>query len=112
MVKVLFLSLLVAAMMCCLASTLPAPQLARSFRQELFASPTPSTSPVLEDPATRNERSTNLSFITGTARKIRLFIKNKHLQLLPDGTVNGTDDASSIYKRINNGFWKSQPITL
>lgn len=45
----------------------------------------------------RNERSTNFSHITGTARKIQLLIKNRLLQLLPDGTVNGTQDDGSDY---------------
>ncbi|CAH1153235.1 unnamed protein product [Phaedon cochleariae] len=47
-----------------------------------------------DDPGARSERSTNL---TGTARKIQMFIKNKHLQILPDGTVNGTTDDTSAY---------------
>lgn len=45
----------------------------------------------------RNERSTNFSHITGTSRKIQLLIKNRLLQLLPDGTVNGTQDDGSDY---------------
>ncbi|XP_070493464.1 probable serine/threonine-protein kinase DDB_G0283337 [Chironomus tepperi] len=45
----------------------------------------------------RNERSANLSHITGSARKIQLYIKNRFLQLMPDGTVNGTTDDSSDY---------------
>lgn len=45
----------------------------------------------------RNERSANLSHITGTARKIQLYIKNRFLQLLPDGIVNGTTDEMSDY---------------
>jgi hypothetical protein len=45
----------------------------------------------------RNERSANLSHITGTARKIQLYIKNRFLQLLPDGTVNGTQEELSEY---------------
>lgn len=45
----------------------------------------------------RNERSANLSHITGTARKIQLYIKNRFLQLLPDGTVNGTTNELSDY---------------
>lgn len=50
-----------------------------------------------EDPAARSERSANLSHVTGTARKIKMFIKNRHLQLLPGGTVNGTTDDTSPY---------------
>ncbi|XP_037036953.1 uncharacterized protein LOC119074783 isoform X2 [Bradysia coprophila] len=45
----------------------------------------------------RNERSTNFSHIAGTSRKIQLLIKNRLLQLLPDGTVNGTQDDGSDY---------------
>jgi calcineurin-like phosphoesterase family protein len=47
----------------------------------------------------RNERSANLSHITGSARKIQLYIKNRFLQLLPDGTVNGTTEDSSDYSK-------------
>lgn len=45
----------------------------------------------------RNERSANLSHITGTARKIQLLIKNRLIQILPDGTVSGTQDDGSDY---------------
>ncbi|CAD7093230.1 unnamed protein product, partial [Hermetia illucens] len=45
----------------------------------------------------RNERSANLSHISGPARKIQLFIKNRWIQMLPDGTINGTQDDSSDY---------------
>lgn len=90
MVKVLILGLL-AATMCGLAMAAPAPQKARPSRPE--ASPPPSNAP-MEDAATRSERSTNLSHSTITPRKIQMFIKNQHLQLLPDGTVNGTMDTS------------------
>nr|XP_023013412.1 protein let-756 [Leptinotarsa decemlineata] len=51
--------------------------------------------PPLDDPAARSERSTNLSNITGG--KLKMFIKNRHLQILPDGTVNGTTDDTSAY---------------
>lgn len=48
--------------------------------------------------AARNGRSTaNLSHITGTARKIKMFIKNRYLQVFPDGTVNGTAEDTSDY---------------
>lgn len=47
----------------------------------------------------RNERSANLSHISGSARKIQLYIKNRFLQLLPDGTVNGTTDDTSDYSK-------------
>jgi hypothetical protein len=57
-----------------------------------------SSAPDDEDDSTvRNERSTNLSHITGTSRKIQIYIKNRHLQILPDGTVNGTNDENSDF---------------
>ncbi|XP_036150183.1 uncharacterized protein LOC118648073 [Monomorium pharaonis] len=49
------------------------------------------------DAGTRAERSANLSHITGTSRKIQMYIMNRHLQILPDGTVNGAKNDSSIY---------------
>lgn len=52
-----------------------------------------------EDGTVRSERSTNLSHITGSARKIQMFVKNWHLQILPDGVVNGTQDDSSDYSK-------------
>lgn len=47
----------------------------------------------------RNERSANLSHISGSARKIQLYIKNRFLQLLPDGVVNGTSDYQSDFSK-------------
>lgn len=47
----------------------------------------------------RNERSANLSHIMGTARKIQLLMKNRLIQILPDGTVNGTQDDQSEYSK-------------
>ncbi|XP_021707608.1 uncharacterized protein LOC110678702 [Aedes aegypti] len=47
----------------------------------------------------RNERSANLSHITGANRKIQLYIKNRYLQLLADGTVNGTHDDQSDFSK-------------
>uniref|UniRef100_A0A1B0FRL2 Uncharacterized protein n=1 Tax=Glossina morsitans morsitans TaxID=37546 RepID=A0A1B0FRL2_GLOMM len=44
----------------------------------------------------RNERST-LSHLSGPSRKIQLYIKNRFIQLMPDGTVNGTQDDQSEY---------------
>jgi hypothetical protein len=52
----------------------------------------------------RNERSANLSHITGSARKIQLYIKNRFLQILPDGTVNGTMDDLSDYCKYRLSF--------
>ncbi|XP_054740748.1 mucin-19-like [Anastrepha obliqua] len=46
----------------------------------------------------RNERST-ISHLSGLARKIQIYIKNRFIQLLPDGTVNGTQDEQSDYTR-------------
>uniref|UniRef100_A0A1A9Z898 Uncharacterized protein n=1 Tax=Glossina pallidipes TaxID=7398 RepID=A0A1A9Z898_GLOPL len=46
----------------------------------------------------RNERST-LSHLSGPSRKIQLYIKNRFIQLMPDGTVNGTQDDQSEYRR-------------
>uniref|UniRef100_A0A1Y1JRL0 Fibroblast growth factor n=1 Tax=Photinus pyralis TaxID=7054 RepID=A0A1Y1JRL0_PHOPY len=91
MLRLVFLGLL-AATMCSFISAASAPQITRFNRQE--GSPHPSSE---EDPTIRSERSTNLSFITGTARKIRMYIKNRHLQLLPDGIVNGTSDDHNAY---------------
>lgn len=107
MVKALILGLL-AATMCGLAMAAPTPQIARPGRPE--ASPPPSNVP-LEDSTARSERSTNLSHITGTPRKIQMFIKNRHLQLLPDGTVNGTSDDNSIYSEfvISDYLWNECP---
>ncbi|CAI6360234.1 unnamed protein product [Macrosiphum euphorbiae] len=48
--------------------------------------------------AARNGRSSaNLSHITGTARKIKMFIKNRYLQVFPDGTVNSTAEDTNDY---------------
>jgi hypothetical protein len=56
----------------------------------------------------RNERSANLSHITGSARKIQLYIKNRFLQLMPDGTVNGTTDDLSDYSEYR---WLSESFS-
>lgn len=48
--------------------------------------------------AARSGRSAaNLSHITGTARKIKMFVKNRYLQLFSDGTVNSTAEDTSDY---------------
>lgn len=57
----------------------------------------PAEQALADDGAVRSERSTNLSHITGTARKIQMYIKNRYLQILPDGAVNGTSDDGSDY---------------
>lgn len=58
-----------------------------------------SAAPVdlMSDAGIRAERSANLSHITGASRKIQMYIKNRHLQILPDGTVNGSNDDTSDY---------------
>ncbi|XP_029043276.2 uncharacterized protein LOC114876214 [Osmia bicornis bicornis] len=58
-----------------------------------------SAAPVdlMADAGVRAERSANLSHITGASRKIQMYIKNRHLQILPDGTVNGSNDDTSDY---------------
>ena len=53
--------------------------------------------PIDSDAGVRAERSANLSHITGVSRKIQMYIKNRHLQILPDGTVNGSNDDTSEY---------------
>ncbi|XP_060537245.1 protein let-756 [Cylas formicarius] len=87
MVKALFLGLLLVATTCGFVNAAP----------KGLALPEPPVAPSVEDPAARSERSTNLSHVTGTARKIQMFIKNRHLQILPGGTVNGTTDDTSPY---------------
>lgn len=93
MVRVLFLGLL-AATMCGFVSVASAPQ---THHRPSHA--VPQEAPLEDDPAVRNERSTNLSHVTGTARKIQMYIKSRHLQLLPDGTANGTTDDASVYSK-------------
>ncbi|VVC28426.1 Cytokine IL1/FGF,Fibroblast growth factor family [Cinara cedri] len=48
-------------------------------------------------PARSGRSAANLSHITGTARKIKMFIKNRYLQVFPDGTVNSTAEDTSDY---------------
>ncbi|KAG7208349.1 hypothetical protein KM043_014585 [Ampulex compressa] len=52
---------------------------------------------LIGDAGVRAERSANLSHITGASRKIQMYIKNRHLQILPDGSVNGSNDHTSDY---------------
>ncbi|XP_025409378.1 uncharacterized protein LOC112682844 [Sipha flava] len=48
--------------------------------------------------ATRSSRSSDsLSHIVGTARKIKMFIRHRYLQLFLDGTVNSTYSDTSDY---------------
>lgn len=55
------------------------------------------------DAAIRAERSANLSHITGPSKKIQIFIKNRYLQIFPDGTVNGSSGPSN-YSEYNFHF--------
>lgn len=45
-----------------------------------------------------------LSHLTGTARKIRLYVKNKFLQILPDATVNGTTEETQYSESIIKSY--------
>lgn len=47
----------------------------------------------------RNERSANLS-LAKTSKRMQLLIKSRLLQLLPDGTVNGTQNDESDYSKL------------
>lgn len=52
----------------------------------------------IADAGIRAERSANLSYMTGRYRgKIQMYIKNRYLQILPDGTVNGSNNHTSDY---------------
>lgn len=59
----------------------------------------PQSDTTEDESSPRIERSANLSHITGTARKIRMYIRNKYLQIFADGTVNATDDENSDYSK-------------
>lgn len=121
MVKALILGLLAATMMCGLASAAPAhapapaPAIAPEQHQQYDAGTAShqhhqDQEGDFEDPVARSERSTNLSHITGTARKIQMYIKNRYLQILVDGTVNGTTDDTSAYSESTLFF--STPTSL
>lgn len=92
MVKVLFL----VTIMCGLVSGVPAPQTSQA-----RLSPAPSPLEVPEDTVNRSERSTDLLY-SGTSGKLQLHVKNRYLQVLPDGTVNGTLDVFSAYSELSN----------
>lgn len=47
----------------------------------------------------RSERSANLSHITGTSRKIRMYVKDRYLRISPDGNVTGTNEDESEYSK-------------
>lgn len=60
------------------------------------------------DAGVRAERSANLSHMTGRYRgKIQMYIKNRHLQILPDGTVNGSNDDTSDYSEYAFLYYRS-----
>ncbi|XP_022118199.1 fibroblast growth factor 22 isoform X1 [Pieris rapae] len=63
-------------------------------------------------PEPRAQRSANLSHITGTSRTIQMFLKNRYLQLLPDGTVNGTTDGNSVYTILQRATYKVGLLTI
>ncbi|XP_063616387.1 fibroblast growth factor 22 isoform X1 [Cydia splendana] len=60
----------------------------------------------------RAQRSANLSHITGTSRNIQMFLKNRYLQLLPDGTVNGTTDVNSVHTILQRATYKVGLLTI
>jgi hypothetical protein len=60
-----------------------------------------------ENDAMHHKRSPDLAQILGASRKVQFFIKNRHLQILPDGRVNGTyDDLSdlTVFQRATFGL--------
>ncbi|XP_053615532.1 fibroblast growth factor 22 isoform X2 [Plodia interpunctella] len=63
-------------------------------------------------PEPRAQRSANLSHITGTSRKIQMFLKNRYLQLWPDGTVNGTTDGNSEHTILQRATYKVGLLTI
>ncbi|GLV45100.1 branchless [Carabus blaptoides fortunei] len=105
MVKVLYLGLFAAIVCALVALTLAVPVGSTISRNSSSDVPyhhhtKPQEVIILsDDGAVRSERSTNLSHITGSARKIQMYVKNRHLQILPDGTVNGTSDDTSDYSK-------------
>lgn len=63
-------------------------------------------------PEPRAQRSANLSHITGTSRTIQMFLRNRYLQLLPEGTVNGTTDYTSVYTILQRATYKVGLLTI
>lgn len=57
----------------------------------------------------RIERSANLS-LTKTTKRLQLLIKSRLLQLLPDGTVNGTQNDESEYSEYTRFFNSSSHV--
>ncbi|XP_011496166.1 PREDICTED: fibroblast growth factor 16 [Ceratosolen solmsi marchali] len=81
----------------------------------IIAVATANITVTIEDLGVRAERAANLSHITGVSRKIQIYIKNRFLQILPDGTVNGSNNDISnytIFQRISvlRGQLKIQAI--
>ncbi|XP_013147344.1 PREDICTED: fibroblast growth factor 3 isoform X2 [Papilio polytes] len=72
------------------------------------AAPAPAPAPA--EP--RAQRSANLSHITGTSRTIQMFLKNRYLQLLPDGTVNGTTEDKGVYTILQRATYKVGLLTI
>lgn len=73
-----------------------------------------SAAPVdlIGDAGIRAERSANLSHITGASRKIQMYVKNRHLQILPDGTVNGSNDDTSDYSEYDDTTTTTLPHVI
>lgn len=65
---------------------------------------------LIGDAGTRAERSANLSHISGPLRKIRMYIKHRYLQILPDSTVNGTHNELSNYSEYSFTYYHSMII--
>ncbi|XP_060805827.1 fibroblast growth factor 22 isoform X2 [Amyelois transitella] len=63
-------------------------------------------------PEPRAQRSANLSHITGTSRRIQMFLKNRYLQLWPDGTVNGTTDGNSEHTILQRATYRVGLLTI
>lgn len=57
----------------------------------------------------RIERSANLS-LAKSSKRIQLHIKGRLLQVLPDGTVNGTDNEQSDYSEYFNSYGISKDL--
>lgn len=95
MVRVFYLGLFFAAVVCALVATLGA---AAPVHHRSHKRPGEGIAPE-DDGQVRSQRSTNLSHITGSSRKIQMFFKNWQLQVLPEGIVNGTTNDFSDYSK-------------
>lgn len=114
MVKEFYLGLF-AAIVCALAAltyAVPVTNISVSYYfNGSLVTEQPQEESLTDDGSIRSERSTNLSHITGSARKIRMYVKNRHLQVLPDGIVNGTSDDTSDFSK-SNPLHFNQPYSL